>query len=257
MTNKFCHRFYMKQYHMPNSVKELAANFQNIQQVINAVCHRIGRDPQTIRLLPVTKTLAVNRIEQAHQLGFSHFGENKVLEAKSKYEALQHLNIHWILIGHLQTNKVKYVAKFIDEFHALDSFKLAEKLNHRLQLEKRQLQVFIQVNTSNEESKFGVKPEQALTLIEQCQIFSQLKIIGLMTLALHSQESNEVRRCFQSLRALRDNIQKIYPDIKRLSMGMSSDFEIAIEEGATDIRVGQAIFGARDLPDSYYWTEAN
>lgn len=247
----------MKQYHMPNSLAELEANFQDIQQQVIAACHRVGRDPEQIRLLPVTKTLPIERIEQACQLGFHYFGENKVLEAKAKYEALQHLDLHWILIGHLQSNKVRYVARFIDEFHALDSLKLAEKLNHRLVLEQRQLPVFIQVNTSNEASKFGVQPEQALALVEECQAFSQLSVVGLMTLALHSQDPNEVRRCFKTLRLLRDEIKKDYPDVQRLSMGMSGDFEIAIEEGATDIRVGQAIFGARNLPDHYYWPESN
>lgn len=246
---------YMNQYSTPNSLAELQQNVEEIQQQVDAICQRIGRNPAEVRLLPVTKTLPAERVEQAYQLGFHCFGENKVLEAKGKYEALQHLPIHWILIGHLQSNKVKYVAKFIDEFHALDSIKLAEKLNHRLVEVQRILPVFIQVNTSNEQSKFGVKPEQALTLIEQCQQFPQLKIIGLMTLAIHSQDPTEVRRCFQTLRLLRDDIQKTYPDIQRLSMGMSGDFEIAIEEGATDIRVGQAIFGARALPDNYYWSE--
>jgi len=244
------------QYHTPNNLSELEINLKKVQHTISLVCKRVNRDPAQVRLLPVTKTLSIEQIQQANQLGFRCFGENKVLEAKSKYEALQHLNIDWILIGHLQSNKVKYVAKFIAEFHALDSYKLAEKLNHRLLLEQRQLPVFVQVNTSNEESKFGVQPEQALALIEQCQALTQLKVVGLMTLALHSQEPNEVRRCFQVLRELRDNIQKQYPEIQRLSMGMSGDFEIAIEEGATDIRVGQAIFGARNLPDSYYWSES-
>lgn len=245
----------MNPYHTPHNLIELQQNTQEIQQRIDTICKRTGRNPAEIRLLPVTKTLPIERIEQAYQLGFHCFGENKVLEAKGKYEALQHLPIQWILIGHLQSNKVKYVAKFIDEFHALDSIKLAEKLNHRLAQAKRVLPVFIQVNTSHEESKFGVKPKQAITLIEQCQQFPQLKIIGLMTLAIHSQDPVEVRRCFQTLRLLRDNIQKNYPNIKRLSMGMSGDFEIAIEESATDIRVGQAIFGTRALPDSYYWSE--
>ena len=168
----------MSQYNTPHSLVELKENIQEIQQQVDAVCQRIGRSPTEVRLLPVTKTLPAERVEQAYQLGFHCFGENKVLEAKGKYEALQHLPIHWILIGHLQSNKVKYVAKFIDEFHALDSIKLAEKLNHRLVEVQRILPVFIQVNTSNEQSKFGVKPEQALTLIEQCQQFPQLKIIG-------------------------------------------------------------------------------
>lgn len=245
----------MSQYSTPDNLVELQDNFREIQQKVDAVCQRIGRNPAEVRLLPVTKTLPAERVEQAYQLGFRCFGENKVMEAKAKYETLQHLPIHWILIGHLQSNKVKYIAKFIAEFHALDSLKLAEKLNHRLALEQKQLPVFIQVNTSNEQSKFGVEPEQALSLIQQCQQFQQLKIVGLMTLAIHSQDQVEVRRCFQTLRLLRDDIQKIYPEIQRLSMGMSGDFEIAIEEGATDIRVGQAIFGARALPDSYYWSE--
>jgi PLP dependent protein len=245
----------MNGFKTPNNLLGLQHNFAVIQQQIEAVCQRVGRNPAEIRLLPVTKTLALEKIEQAYQLGFCSFGENKVLEAKEKYEALQHLPIQWILIGHLQTNKVKYVAKFIEEFHALDSLRLAEKLNHRLFIEQRKIPVFIQVNTSNEQSKFGVTPDQVLALIEQCQQFSQFNIIGLMTLAIHSQDAVEVRRCFQTLRLLRDQVKKKYPEVQRLSMGMSGDFEIAIEEGATDIRVGQAIFGARALPDHYYWAE--
>lgn len=246
----------MKKFSTPNNLLELQENIQEIRQKIERVCQRVGRSAKDVRLLPVTKTLPVQRVEQAYQLGFASFGENKVLEAQTKYEALQHLPIHWILIGHLQSNKVKYAVKFIDEFHALDSIKLAEKLNHRLLLEKRQLNVFIQVNTSAEQSKFGVTPEETLLLIDQCQEFSQLKIIGLMTLAIHSQDLVEVRRCFRTLRLLRDEINKIYPEIQRLSMGMSSDFEVAIEEGATDIRIGQAIFGQRALPDDHYWAES-
>ncbi|AOA59752.1 YggS family pyridoxal phosphate-dependent enzyme [Acinetobacter larvae] len=245
----------MNQYHTPNSLRELQQNIEAIQQHIATICQRVGRDPAQVRLLPVTKTLPAQRVAQAYAAGLSCFGENKVLEAKGKYEALQHLPIRWQLIGHLQSNKVKYMTKFIDEFHALDSLRLAEKLNQRLLLEQRQLTVFVQVNTSNEQSKFGVRPEQALPLIEQCQAFSQLNIVGLMTLAIHSQNEVEVRRCFQSLRQLREEIQQHYPNVQRLSMGMSSDYEIALEEGATDIRVGQAIFGARALPDSYYWSE--
>ncbi|WOE31741.1 MULTISPECIES: YggS family pyridoxal phosphate-dependent enzyme [unclassified Acinetobacter] len=245
----------MNQYQSPQSLLELQTNIENIQKQIDLACQKAGRNPEQIRILPVTKTLSVQQIQQAYQLGLRRFGENKVLEAKRKYEALNQCAIDWILIGHLQSNKVKYVAKFIDEFHALDSLKLAEKLNHRLAIERRQLAVFIQVNTSNEPSKFGINPAQARSLIEQCQQFSNLKINGLMTLAIHSQNPIEVRRCFQTLRQLRDDLQITYPNIQRLSMGMSSDFIIAIEEGATDIRIGQAIFGPRTVPDQYYWPE--
>lgn len=241
--------------HKHQQLHDLQQKITEIRQRIQLACQKAGRKPEDIRLLPVTKTLPVQLIQLAYQLGFHYFGENKVLEAKAKHETLHDLPIQWILIGHLQSNKVKYVAKFIDEFHALDSIKLADKLHQRLLVEKRQLPVYIQVNTSGEISKYGVEPQHALALVEQCQQFSQLKVVGLMTLAIHSQNSVEVRRCFKTLRQLKEQIQHVYPDVQRLSMGMSGDFEIAIEEGATDIRVGQAIFGARDLPDSYYWQE--
>ena len=214
----------------------------------------MNRDPSEIRLLPVSKTFSAEHVRAIHALGYDCVGENKVLEAKSKYEELKQLsNLKWVLIGHLQRNKVKYVAQFISEFHALDRVELAYKLNSALEKENRVMPVFVQVNTSGESSKYGIQPHELEHFIEQCLPFSYIKIVGLMTLAIHSHVPNEVRQCFQLLRTLRDQISKKHPEIQRLSIGMSGDFELAIAEGATDIRIGQAIFGARSKPDSYYW----
>nr|WP_154131019.1 YggS family pyridoxal phosphate-dependent enzyme [Acinetobacter sp. RIT698] len=225
-----------------------------IKLTIEKACLKVNRDPSEIRLLPVSKTFSAEHVRAIHALGYDCVGENKVLEAKSKYEELKQLsNLKWVLIGHLQRNKVKYVAQFISEFHALDRVELAYKLNSALEKENRVMPVFVQVNTSGESSKYGIQPHELEHFIEQCLPFTYIKIVGLMTLAIHSHVPNEVRQCFQLLRTLRDQISKKHPEIQRLSMGMSGDFELAIAEGATDIRIGQAIFGARSKPDSYYW----
>ena len=236
-------------------LKEIISDrLSEIKLTIEKACLKVNRDPSEIRLLPVSKTFSAEHVRAIHALGYDCVGENKVLEAKGKYDELKQLsNLKWVLIGHLQRNKVKYVAQFISEFHALDRVELAYKLNSALEKEKRIMPVFVQVNTSGESSKYGIQPHELEHFIEQCLPFTYIKIVGLMTLAIHSHVPNEVRQCFQLLRTLRDQISKKHPEIQRLSMGMSGDFELAIAEGATDIRIGQAIFGARSKPDSYYW----
>jgi pyridoxal phosphate enzyme (YggS family) len=164
------------------------------------------------------------------------------------------------VIGNLQTNKAKFVAQFATEFQALDRIKVAEALDRRLQAEGRGLDVFVQVNTSGEESKFGCDPSVAEALIKQLPQFSSLRVKGLMTLAVFSKDTELVRACFRRLVSLRDQLREVAPDgvsVEELSMGMSGDFEAAIEEGSTVVRVGQAIFGARPTPDSEYWPSAN
>lgn len=166
------------------------------------------------------------------------------------------VDLQWSVIGHLQTNKAKVVARFASEFQALDSLRLAEALDRRLQIEGRSLDVFVQVNTSGEQSKYGLPPEDVDQFLKQIPQFSALRVRGLMTLALLSAEAQRVRQCFSLLRNLRNQLQQNAPaeiSLTELSMGMSGDFEIAIEEGATVVRVGQAIFGARQTPDSFYW----
>lgn len=231
-------------------------NLAAVQARIAAAGARAGRAAADIRLLPVTKTVSPGRIRLAHAAGCRMFGENKVQEARSKAEALSDLAVRWSVIGHLQTNKAKYVARFASEFQALDSLKLAEALERRLQIEGRGLDVLVQVNTSGEESKYGLPPQEVRGFLKHLPRFSALRVRGLMTLAVLSADHARVRTCFRRLRELRDALRQDAPagvSLAELSMGMSGDFECAIEEGATVVRIGQAIFGPRPLPDSHYW----
>ncbi|MEG3001867.1 MAG: YggS family pyridoxal phosphate-dependent enzyme [Comamonas sp.] len=232
-------------------------NLAAVQARMAAACQRAGRDLSSVRLLPVSKTQPEASLRLAHAAGCRMLGENKVQEAWGKWEALQDLgDLRWSVIGHLQTNKAKLVARFASEFQALDSLRLAEALDSRLQAEGRALDVFVQVNTSGEASKYGLAPEAVPAFLHALPAMSALRVRGLMTLAVFSHDSARVRQCFVCLRRLRDQLRHSAPagmHLEELSMGMSGDFEIAIEEGATVVRVGQAIFGARAVPDQHYW----
>ncbi len=244
-------------YPQATTAADIRDNIADIEQRIAQACARVGRDPSDVRLLPVSKTKGLDVIRLAYEAGCRLLGENKVQEARRKHQETQDLtDLNWAVIGHLQTNKAKYVARFASEFQALDSLRVAEKLNNRLAKEGRSLDVFVQVNTSGEASKFGLEPRDVLDFAKQLPQFDCLNVRGLMTLALFSSEEDRVRPCFVTLRELRNKLRQDAPQgdaFAELSMGMSGDFEWAIEEGATTVRVGQAIFGARDKPDSYYW----
>ena len=235
----------------------LRANFDTIRARIDAACQRAGRDPSEVRLLPVSKTVDEARLRLAHDLGIRELGENKVQEAQGKWEAMEDLSdLRWVLIGHLQINKAKHAARFISEFQALHTARLAETLDRRLQMEGRAIDVLVQVNTSGEDTKFGLPPDEVVDFVRTLPAYSSLRVRGLMTLALFSKDESLVRPCFVRLRELRDRLRQEAPDgvvMDELSMGMSGDFEMAIEEGATTVRVGTAIFGARPTADSDYW----
>lgn len=242
------------------SIEDFQRNLAAVHARIAATCQRVGREPASVRLLPVSKTKSETSLRLAHAAGCQWFGENKPQEAYRKWEAMQELNdVRWSVIGHLQTNKAKLVARFASEFQALDSLRVAEALERRLQIEGRTLDVFVQVNTSGEASKFGLPPDEVAAFLRRLPAFSALRVRGLMTLAVFSGEAERVRDCFVRLRNLRDQLRQDAPagaSLNELSMGMSGDFQIAIEEGATVVRVGQAIFGARATPDSHYWPAA-
>ena len=241
-------------YPQATTAAEITANLASIQARIHAACAACGRDPAEVRLLPVSKTVPAERLHFAYDAGIRLLGENKVQEAYDKWQALSALSgLQWAVIGHLQSNKVKYVARFAAEFQALDSLDIAEALDRRLQQEGRSLDVFIQINTSDEPQKYGMAPDAAEAFVRALPAYSALRPRGLMTLALFSDDHEAVRRCFIRLRELRDRLQQQNPAVAELSMGMSGDFELAIAEGATTVRVGQAIFGARRTPDSEYW----
>ena len=239
-----------------STLEEFTANIAAVRQRISDAAERAGRNPDEIRLLPVSKTVPEDRIRLAVAAGLRQLGENRVQEATAKYHALKDLGIEWSIIGNLQTNKARDVAAYASEFQALDRLKVAKALDRRLQVAERTLPVFVQVNTSREPQKYGIQPEELLEFLTALQDYPTLKVQGLMTLAIFTPEVERVRECFRLLRTLRDQIRDDAPELigpGELSMGMSGDFEVAIEEGSTVVRVGQAIFGARATPDSYYW----
>lgn len=246
------------EYSTAATVDDFRLNITEVNRRIDSAAARVGRESTEIELLPVSKTVPQERIRAAVAAGCHKLGENKVQEAFRKSDEMADLDIDWAVIGHLQSNKARDVAKFVSEFQALDRLKVAAALDRRLEAAGRSLDVYVQVNTSAEDSKFGMPPEELLTFLRELPQFPTLKVQGLMTLAVFSSDIDRVRTCFQRLRLLRDRAQETDPELigsGKLSMGMSGDFEVAIEEGANCVRVGQAIFGKRALPDSYYWPE--
>ena len=233
-------------------------NLKTIHRRIQVACKKANRDADEVKLLLATKTVDIERIKFALDQGQNLVGENKVQELKQKGSTLQTLQANVHFIGHLQTNKIKEVIKWANCIESIDRFSLAEKLHNRLAFEQKTMDVFIQVNTSYEASKFGAAPEHTLELIQQVAQFNTMNIKGLMTIGLFSEAPEKVRKCFQLLKNLQQqamNLNLPNVDLRELSMGMSGDLEIAIEEGATIVRVGTAIFGERIYPDSYYWDE--
>jgi pyridoxal phosphate enzyme (YggS family) len=247
-----------QKYPRASSLDELVANLSKVKERIAAAAARSGRDAAEVRLLPVSKTVPEDRLREAVRAGCRQLGENKVQEALRKSRAMSDLDVSWSVIGHLQTNKARDVAAFASEFQALDSLRLAEALDRRLVAADRSLDVFVQVNTSAEPQKYGIEPDDVPRFLTELPRYQTLRVRGLMTLALFTTDTDRVRRCFRILKGVRDRVRESDPDLigpGELSMGMSGDYEVAIEEGATVVRVGQAIFGARNRPDSYYWPE--
>ncbi len=238
--------------------EHITENLQIIHRRINLACEKANRNPSEVRLLLATKTVDSERIKFALKQGENLVGENKVQELKQKCDAIKGLNPEVHFIGHLQSNKIKEVIKWVACIQSIDRLALAEKLHKRLVFEGKTMDIYIQVNTSYEKSKFGVAPENAIDLIQQVALFDTLKIKGLMTIGLFDAKPVQIRKCFTLLKSIQQQVIKLeLPNVemKELSMGMSGDLEIAIEEGATIIRVGTAIFGKRIYPDSYYWNE--
>ncbi|MBP1995121.1 YggS family pyridoxal phosphate-dependent enzyme [Paenibacillus eucommiae] len=239
--------------------KDVQDNLKDVRNRIQLACEASGRKAKEIRLLLATKTVPDTKISAAIQAGETLLGENKVQELQHKYPRLrQHSHIEWHFIGHLQTNKVKEVLKYATMIHSVDRLKLGQALHNQLTKENNKMDILVQVNTSYEESKFGVSPEDTLALIESLSIFETLNIKGLMTIGKLNAKQEETRNCFRLLKKVQKQvIERGLPGVTMniLSMGMSGDFEVAIEEGATMIRVGSSIFGERMYPDHYYWNE--
>lgn len=242
---------------LKNSMKNtILKNIDLIQNRIQKACESSGRSNKEVKLLLATKTVSAEKIEVALQANQILIGENKIQEIKEKYEALKNIPHTSHFIGHLQTNKVKELFRYnVNCLQSLDRIRLAQKLQNRLEYEDKTMDVFLQFNTSYEDSKFGMPPENAVSFANEMKQFDRINIKGLMTIGLFSASEEKVRKCFKLLKNIQIRLLDEGFSVNELSMGMSGDLEIAIEEGATIVRVGTAIFGKRPYPDSYYWNE--
>jgi len=242
-----------------NYQQELQDRLQIIRDTVEQVATSAGRNPADITLLPVSKTFPAEVIEQALKLGELRFGENKAQELRDKAQALHGTPAQWVMIGYLQSNNARYVARYASEIQSLDRLSLAKTLQRRLELEDRHLDALVQIKTSPEPSKYGLLPTEAADFLAQIVEFCpRLHIKGLMTMAVNSEDENAVRACFKQLKDLQQQLKALNINgvsLDRLSMGMSGDFTIAIEEGATEVRLGTAVFGYRKEQRDFYWPE--
>ena len=226
----------------------LKDQLQEVEKRIQAACDRAGRKREEVTLIAVSKTKPVETLQEAYDLGVRIFGENKVQELTAKYEALPK-DIHWHMIGHLQTNKVKYIIDKAELIHSVDSLKLAETIEKEAAKNDLIADILVEVNVAEEESKFGMKMEEVIPFVEKVSAFPHVRVRGLMTIAPFVEDPEENRSIFADLHKLYIDIKKKNHDndtVSVLSMGMTNDYEVAIEEGATMVRVGTGIFGARN-----------
>lgn len=225
-------------------MSSISANLINVLYRIKLSAERTGRDAAAVKLIAVTKTVDVKRIKEAVSAGVTIIGESRVQEAREKFKEMGR-EVEWHLIGHLQTNKVRYIFDIFSLIHSVDSLPLAEEIQKRAEDRGLRTDILVEVNLSGEKSKFGIQAEKAADLAKDISRLKNINIRGLMTIPPFSESPEDSRRYFRMLRGLRDDIQREGIEMKELSMGMSNDFEVAVEEGATMVRVGSAIFGER------------
>ena len=224
----------------------IAENVKHLKEKIAAKCVDFKRNPQDIKLVAVSKFFGLDAINEVNKLGITDFGENRAQELRDKYEILGD-NVTWHFIGTLQKNKVKYAVKAASYIHSVDSATLANEINTQAQKLNKVQKILLEVKTSSEESKSGLTTEsELLELVKHCSTLQNLELVGLMTMAAFTDDTEIIRKSFIELRNLRDKINQNGFDLRELSMGMTNDYEIAIEEGATMLRIGSAIFGQRD-----------
>jgi PLP dependent protein len=228
-------------------MNHLSQNLENIKQRIDQAALGAGRDPAEVRLVAVTKTVTLDRLKEAVAAGHTLFGENYVQEAKRKITELGP-GLTWHFIGHLQSNKAKAAVELFDLIHSVDRLRLAQALEQAAARRGKVQKILLQVNLAGEASKSGTTPEAAQDLLRQISQMSHLEVLGLMTMPPWLDDPDQVRPYFRDLRQLRDRLRDLRlvdGDLPELSMGMTGDFEVAVAEGATLVRIGTAIFGAR------------
>jgi hypothetical protein len=232
----------------------IVENLKHLRERIAAKCAEFKRNPKEIKLVAVSKFFGLDAINEANRLGITDFGENRAQELRDKYELLGD-KVSWHFIGTLQRNKVKYAVKAAAYIHSVDSATLTDEINIQAQKLNKVQKILLEVKTSSEESKSGLTTEyELLNLVKHCSTLQNVELVGLMTMAAYTDDTEIIRKSFIELRNLRDKINQNGFDLKELSMGMTNDYEIAIEEGATMLRIGSAIFGQRDTSKS--WRES-
>lgn len=222
----------------------IADNIKNVTQRIARSCEKSGRSLSDVKLICVTKEARINEIEEALCFGIKDIGENRVQDALIKYRTIEN-KATWHLIGHLQTNKVKDALKIFSLIHSVDTVRLAEEIQKCAKKINKVQDILVQVNTSGEESKFGIRPDEAGAFFKEVSLYPNISILGLMTIAPEVDDPERARPWFQKLRELRNELNEVRCakyDVRMLSMGMSNDFEVAIEEGSSMVRIGRAIF---------------
>lgn len=225
-------------------------NIQAVRKRIESACARAGRKSDDIKLVAVSKTVGYEKAYEAVTYGIGILGENRVQEIVEKYPHIPKDFVDWHMIGHLQTNKVKYIVDKVSMIHSVDSLKLVEEIDRRFRNYGRIIDILVEINIGREENKHGIKPEEALEFITLASSYNNLRILGLMTVAPAFADSEYVRPYFKEMKSIFEiikdkDIQNV--NMKYLSMGMTNDFEVAIEEGANIVRIGTGIFGPRDI----------
>jgi len=237
-------------------LSDIKNNIIKVRERIAQAAKRSGRTPESIQLVAVSKTVPVEKIIAVVDAGITDIGENRVQEATQKHQIIYedeskgsfHESVKWHLVGHLQRNKVKQALEIFDMIHSVDSVRLMDEIEKRAAQMDKIVDALVEVNTSAEETKYGIKPEEVVDFMKQASQYDHLKVKGLMTIGIFAEDPEVTRPCFQQLRNLRDEVANLnLPNIemKYLSMGMTNDFEVAIEEGTDIVRIGTAIFGSR------------
>ena len=213
---------------------------QNLQQIKNSL-------PNHVTLVAVSKTKPVSDLMEAYNAGQRIFGENKIQEMADKYQEMPK-DIKWHMIGHVQTNKVKYMAEFVDLIHGVESFKLLKEINKQAKKHERSIDCLLQIKIASEDSKFGMSIPDATSLLksEEFSALTNINVIGVMGMATFTEDQNQIKQEFDLLKTTFDSLQKLHPSLKTISMGMSGDYQLAIDCGSTMVRVGSSIFGARN-----------
>lgn len=225
-------------------MQEIAENIRTVKEAVCRAAKKAGRDPDKITLVAISKTVDSNKIREAFEAGQNVFGENRIQEAINKIANLPD-SIQWHMVGHLQSNKVRHILDQFELIHSVDSLLLAEAIQKKAENIEKIINVLIQINTSGETTKFGVHFDEAVTVIKSINKLKNLRVKGLMTIPPYSEEPEDSRFFFRKLKSVKTKLVDENINIQELSMGMSNDYEVAIEEGATIVRVGTAIFGSR------------